>query len=152
MHHITPGSDLTPTPSPHLLQGWVSRSLSSLHVKYHRTNGYTKFRASGASTCAPRGKKEFQVNLLREQAQPGSSDLSCLHGFRRDEDSRKGVHGPHQRVAVNSWDLVKHVFCQFSFFGQITQDGLFLLRRQRKQRSQHFQTSWLQTLKTIPSN
>lgn len=148
MYHITPGSDLTPTPTPQLLQGWVSKSLSSLHL----TNGYTKFRASRASTYAPRGKKEFQVNLLREPAQPGTSDLSCLHGFRRDEDSRKGVHGPHQGVAVNSWDLVKHVFCQFSFFGQITQDGLFLLRRQRKQRSQHLQTSWLQTLKTIQAD
>lgn len=152
MHRITPGPDLTPTPSPQLLQGWVSESPSSLHVKYHLTSGYTKFRASRASGCAPQGKKEFQVNLLREPAQPGASDLSCLHGFRRDEDSRKGVHGPHQGVAVNSWDLAKHVFRQFSFFGQITQDGLFLLRRQRKHRSQHLQAPWLQTLKTIPSN
>lgn len=152
MHHITPGSALTPTPSPQRLQGWVSGSPLSLSVKYHLTNGYTKFRASRASTHALQGKKEFQVNLLREPARPGTSDLSCLHGFRRDEDSRKGVHGPHQGVAVNSWDLVKHVFCQFSFFGQITQDGLFFLRRQRKHKSQHLQIPWLQTLKTIPSN
>lgn len=66
------------------------------------------------------------------QVNPGSqpalrSDLSCLHGLGRDENPRKRIHGSLQGVALNPWHLVKQIFCQLCFFGQITKDKFFFL-------------------------
>ena len=64
--HLGTASHLPPQRS--MLQGWVSESPSSLHIKYHLTNGYTKFRASRANTLARHGKKQSHVNPVREPA------------------------------------------------------------------------------------
>lgn len=53
--------------------------------------------------------------------------LSRLHGLGRDENPRERIHSSLQGVALDPWDLVKQIFCQLCFFGQITKDEFFFL-------------------------
>lgn len=136
--HHSPGATLSP-PRDTQHAGARPRAAISTHVVWPRgpQSSEPLWPALLPPAVAP-----SPAPTRGEAARPGTSDLSCFHGFGGDEDPRKGVHSPLQGVAVNPRDLVKHVFCQLRFPGQIAQDGLFLLMGQRKkQRSQPLGTS-----------
>lgn len=104
-----------------------SCSLNELHLSRRPM----EFRTPTLSTVARQSKRpttweRAQVNSGRQPAL--RSDLSCLHGLGRDENPRECIHGSLQGVALDPRDLVKQIFCQLCFFGQITKDGFFFLR------------------------